>query len=88
MVRQMSGPRQMDRILDTVRERQLEFPLPMKQYSPQDMAAHLLLTNPKLFRELHAELAVTRYRLVYVDAGGHRVGLAAAATEVRALTLD
>ncbi len=62
MVRQMSGPRQMDRILDTVRERQLEFPLPMKQYSPQDMAAHLLLTDPKLFRELHAELAVTRYR--------------------------
>ena len=62
MVRQMSGPRQMDRILETVRARQLQFALPLEQCSPEDIAAHLLLTDPALFQELHAELAVTRYR--------------------------
>jgi hypothetical protein len=62
MVRQMSGPRQMDRILATVQERQVQFPLPLADCSPEDIAAHLLLTNPLLFQELHAELAVTRYR--------------------------
>jgi hypothetical protein len=62
MVRQMSGPRQMDRILETVRARQLEFPLPLDHCSPEDIAAHLLLTDQTLFQELHAELAVTRYR--------------------------
>src|SRR3974390_2501778 len=29
MVKQMSGPRQMDRILETVQERQVQFPLPL-----------------------------------------------------------
>ena len=62
MVKQMSGPRQMDRILATVRARQVQFPLPLADCSPEDIAAHLLLTNPLLFQELHAELAVTRYR--------------------------
>ena len=62
MVRQMSGPRQMDRILATVQARQLQFPLPLADCSPEDVAAHLLLTNPRLFQELHAEVAVTRYR--------------------------
>lgn len=62
MVRQMSGPRQMDRILATVRSRQMQFPLPLADCSPEDIAAHLLLTNPLLFQELHAEVAVTRYR--------------------------
>ena len=41
MVRQMSGPRQMDRILEAVRARQLEFPLPLDHCSPEDVAAHL-----------------------------------------------
>ena len=62
MVRQMSGPRQMDRILETVRHRQVQFPLPLDHCSPEDIAAHLLLTAPALFQELHAELSVTRYR--------------------------
>ena len=62
MVKQMSGPRQMDLILATVRERQLQFPLPLDHCSPEDIAAHLLLTNRKLFQELHAQAAVTRYR--------------------------
>lgn len=62
MVRQMSGPRQMDRILEAVRNRQLQFALPLDHCSPEDIAAHLLLTAPLLFQELHAELAVTRYR--------------------------
>ena len=62
MVRQMSGPRQMDRILETVRERQMAFSLPLENSSPEDVAAFLLLTNEALFKELHAEMSVTRYR--------------------------
>lgn len=62
MVKAMSGPRQMDLILATVRERQLRFPLPVDHCSPEDIAAHLLLTHRHLFQELHAQAAVTRYR--------------------------
>lgn len=62
MVKDMSGPRQMDLILATVRERQLEFSLPLHHCSPQDIAAHLLLTHRNLFQELHAQAAVARYR--------------------------
>ena len=62
MVKAMSGPRQMDLILATVRERQLKFPLPVDHCSPEDIAAHLLLTHRHLFQELHAQAAVTRYR--------------------------
>jgi hypothetical protein len=62
MVRQMSGPRQMDRILATVQAQKVQFPLPLADCSPEDIAAQLLLTNPRLFQELHAEVAVTRYR--------------------------
>ena len=62
MVKAMSGPRQMDLILATVQERQLKFPLPLNHCSPEDIAAQLLLTHPKLFQELHAQAAVTRYR--------------------------
>lgn len=62
MVKAMSGPRQMDLILATVRERQLKFPLPVDHCSPEDVAAHLLLTHRHLFQELHAQAAVTRYR--------------------------
>jgi hypothetical protein len=63
MVKAMSGPRQMDLILATVRERQLQFPLPVDHCSPEDIAAHLLLTHRPLFQELHAQAAVTRYGL-------------------------
>lgn len=61
MVKQMSGPAQMDRILDTVRSRQLEFKFPVDS-SPEDVAAHLLLHDRALFQELYAEKAVARYR--------------------------
>ncbi len=74
MVKQMSGPRQMDLILATVRERQLDFALPLEHGSPEDLAAHLLLTKPKLFQELHAQAAVARYRrfAYYVPRGKKR----------------
>lgn len=74
MVKQMSGPRQMDLILATVRERQLDFALPLEHGSPEDLAAHLLLTKPKLFQELHAQAAVARYRrfAYYVPRGKQR----------------
>jgi hypothetical protein len=61
MVKQMSGPAQMDKILDTVRKRQLEFTFPADS-SPEDVAAHLLLHDQTLFQELYAEKAVARYR--------------------------
>lgn len=61
MVKQMSGPGTMDKILDTVRARQMEFTFPADS-SPEDVAAHLLLTNRSLFQEIYAEKAVARYR--------------------------
>jgi hypothetical protein len=74
MVKQMSGPGAMDRILDTVRARQLEFTFPPNS-SPEDVAAHLLLTNRPLFQEVYAEKAVARYRaFVYYVARRKKSG--------------
>lgn len=72
MVKQMSGPAQMDRILDAVRSRQLELEFAADS-SPEDVAAHLLLRDKTLFQELYAERAVARYRsFVYFVARKRR----------------
>lgn len=74
MVKQMSGPETMDKILDTVRARQMEFTFPADS-SPEDVAAHLLLTNRALFQEIYAEKSVARYRsFVYYVARRRRAG--------------
>lgn len=74
MVKQMSGPGTMDKILDTVRARQMEFTFPADS-SPEDVAAHLLLTNRPLFQEIYAQKAVARYRsFVYYVARRKRAG--------------
>ena len=74
MVKQMSGPETMDKILDTVRARQMEFTFPADS-SPEDVAAHLLLTNRTLFQEIYAEKSVARYRsFVYYVARRKRAG--------------
>jgi hypothetical protein len=74
MVKQMSGPEAMDRILDAVRARQMEFSFPADS-SPEDVAAHLLLTNRPLFQEIYAEKAVARYRsFVYYVARRKKSG--------------
>ena len=62
MVKQMSGPRQMDRVLEALEAQPGRFPLPLAEASPEDLAAHLLLTQPQRFQKLHAEVAVARYR--------------------------
>ena len=61
MVKQMSAPGTMDKIIDTVRARQTEFVFPADS-SPEDVAAHLLMTNRPLFQEIYAQKAVARYR--------------------------
>ncbi len=74
MVKQMSAPATMDKILDTVRARQMEFFFPADS-SPEDVAAHLLLNNRALFQELYAEKAVARYRsFVYYVARRKKAG--------------
>jgi hypothetical protein len=54
LVKQMSGHDAMDKILDAVKERQLEFTF-APDSSPMDIAAQLLVTNRALFQEIHAE---------------------------------
>ena len=61
MVKQMSGPAQMDKILDTVRQRQIDLSF-ARDSSPEDVAAHLLLAAPPLFHEIYAEKSVNRFR--------------------------
>lgn len=74
MVKQMSGPGTMDKILDTVRDRQMEFTFPTDS-SPEDVAAHLFLNDRALFQELYAEKAVARYRsFIYYVARRKRAG--------------
>jgi hypothetical protein len=74
MVKQMSAPATMDKILDTVRARQMEFTFPADS-SPEDVAAHLLLTNRPLFQEIYAQKAVARYRsFIYYVARRKKAG--------------
>lgn len=74
LVKQMSAPETMDKILDTVRARQMEFTFPADS-SPEDVAAHLLMTNRPLFQEIYAQKAVARYRsFVYFVARRKRAG--------------
>ena len=74
LVKQMSGPGAMDKILDTVRARQMEFTFPADS-SPEDVAARLLLTNRGLFQEIYAEKAVARFRaFVYYVARRKKPG--------------
>ena len=61
MVKQMSAPGTMDKIIDTVRARQTEFVFPADS-SPEDVAANLLMSNRPLFQEIYAQKAVARYR--------------------------
>ena len=73
MVKQMSKPEAMDRIVDAVRDRQLQFRFPANS-TPEDVAAHLLLTDPKLFQEIYAEKAVARYRAFVYYVARHKNG--------------
>ena len=73
-ISQMSGPETMDRIIDTVRERQLELTFPANS-SPKDVAAHLLLNDRVVFEELCAEKSATRFRaFTYFVAREARAG--------------
>jgi hypothetical protein len=61
LVKRMSGPAQMDRILDEVSDRQLRLVLPADS-SPQDVAALLLLNHRAVFEELHTRRTASRFR--------------------------
>jgi hypothetical protein len=61
LVKQMSRIETMDHILDTVRSRRRPVTFAPNS-SPLDVAAHLLLSDRKLFDELHAERAAERQR--------------------------
>lgn len=61
MVKLMSSPATMDKILDTVQSRQLPLAFPQDS-SPEDVAAILLLREPALFQELCAERGVAKFR--------------------------
>ncbi len=61
MVKQMSSPATMDKILDTVQRRQLPLAFP-KDSSPEDVAAFLLLRDRALFQELFAERSAAKFR--------------------------
>ena len=81
LVKQMSSPHLVERILEAVEERQLSLPVNPNECSPADLATQIYQLDPQLFREIHAHLAVKRYRVfAYLMPRGRRRALALTAS--------
>ena len=62
LVKDMSGPQQIEQLLEALAERQLPLPVSPNECSPADLAAQCYQQHPQLFQDLHAQTAVKRYR--------------------------